>query len=135
MVRFGMTRLLTLAGLVLVPGLSMGQGYRDVGLEALEKQGKEGSIQATYVKLRSGDIQASPNDKDAVAALDYEAKWLTYRFTYAQFQGTTDARKSLSGLYTEFDHEVQSFLKNKEKKQGSRPASWACTWSSTARKS
>jgi hypothetical protein len=118
MLRFGMKRWLSLAALVVGAGVVMGQGPKDIGLDVLEKPSREAPIKDVLPKLLSGDMQASVNDKDHVASLEWKARWLTYRFANAQFHtvGGPASSKTIVGLYADFDHEVQSLTgKNKDK--------------------
>jgi hypothetical protein len=108
---------LTLVVLALGVGAATGQGPNDVGLEQLIDDVRRPAVRDTWAKLTRGDAQASATDKDHMATIGYFAKFYTYRFVNKQFHtvGGTDARKTLAGLYSEFDKEVHNFINGKEK--------------------
>jgi hypothetical protein len=108
---------LLVALFILAAGLGLGigrsEGPADVGLVDLERERpKHRDIQP---KLFKGDISpCDPNNKDHFAAVDFEAKWVTYRFYYEDYHGTDNPQRSIAGLIRDFDGDVSQLKRGKE---------------------
>jgi len=110
-------RWLSLMVVVVGMGTSPGQepaAPDEVSLKELNDEGSKPAIREMCTKLFRGDLSANPDNKEHLAAIDYTARFLTYRFANTQFHNATGA-KSILNLYHEFDKEVQNLVNGKEK--------------------
>jgi hypothetical protein len=101
---------------VLAAGLGLGigrsDGPADVGLVDLEREGPR--YREVRPKLFKGEIPCDPNNKDHFAAVDFEAKWVTYRFYYDDYHGTDNPQRSIAGLIRDFDGDITQLKRGKE---------------------
>jgi hypothetical protein len=105
---------LSLMVVVVGVGTAPGRGPNDVGLRELIDEGNKPAIKEVRSKLFRGELPANPAEKDHLAAIDYSARWYTYRFANRQFH-TGSGANSIASLYLDFDKEVQNLVNGKEK--------------------
>lgn len=102
---------LCLLAFILPPRPLLGRpgGPDETGLSDLEGEAK--THNPVIQKLIRGEMKADPKDKTHVDAVDYEARWITYRFNYTQYHKPaggvgTSLTKTIEGLHRDFEDDL-----------------------------
>jgi len=114
MLRMRLKRWLSLVVVVMGVGPALGQEPDDTSLKELNDEGSRPVIKEMGTKLFRGDLSANPDNKDHLAAIDYYARYHTYRFANPLFHNPSGT-KTIASLYQEFDRDVQNLVNGKEK--------------------
>jgi hypothetical protein len=93
-------------------------GPDDIGLTELEGEVK--THNQTLHKLMRGEMRADSKDKAHVDAIDFQSRWITFRFNYTQFHKpasglTVPVSKTIEGLHRDFDGDMTSLLRIRDK--------------------
>jgi hypothetical protein len=83
------------------------------GTEALIKESKEGPSR-NVSKLFKGEMSFDPKEQKHRDALDFEARWITYRLTWPEYQEGKDPNKSLDRIFTYYEGGLAQLAKNKD---------------------
>jgi len=101
---------LCLIAFIVLPRPLQGRpGPDETALTDLEGEAK--THNATLQKLIRGEMKADPKDKTHEDAVDYEARWITYRFNYTQYHKPaggvgTSLTKTIEGLQRDFEDDL-----------------------------
>src|SRR2546429_608869 len=103
LLRLSAFALLPVAVALLTPTPARPQAGDDIlpttGTAALENEGREKSNREAG-KLLKGDVEFDPKKEEHRKALDYQARWATYRFTWPEYQtGSPDPGKTVESLH------------------------------------
>ena len=96
-------------------GLAAGQDLPQFSVMELEKDFS--ANRQMWKKLTSGDVLASANERSHMAAVEAAGRYYAYRFANPTFRLGGDDRKTITGLYDEFEKEVYSLIAGKDKEK------------------
>jgi len=101
--------------LLLSVGLARAQDPASISIAELETEGRK--HRDIWQKLYKAEVAANASDKSHMEAIDFQARYDTYRFAHQRFHkvGGSDPRETIDRLYKDFDGDVDAIIRSKNK--------------------